>query len=46
VISKRKEKAMDYKKEIISIINQIEDNGRLSYIYTFLTWLTKEWWGD
>lgn len=37
---------MDYKKEIISIINRIEDSGRLSYIYTLLLWLTKEWWGD
>jgi hypothetical protein len=42
----KKGAVMDYKKEIISIINSIEDSGRLSYIYTFLLWLTKEWWGD
>ena len=34
---------MDYKKELISIINSIQDDGQLEYLYTFLLWLFRNW---
>lgn len=35
---------VDYKSKIIEFIENISDNGKLEYIYTFLT-LMKEKWG-
>jgi len=34
---------MDYKKELIIIINSIQDDGQLEYLYTILLWLFRNW---
>ena len=36
---------MDYKKEIIEMINEIKKTGTLEYLYTFIK-LFLEKWGD
>ena len=34
---------MDYKEEIIRLINGIEKNGTLEYLYTFIKQFIEKW---
>lgn len=34
---------MDYKKEIIEIINNVENKGTLEYLYTFISLFLEKW---
>ena len=36
---------MDYKKEIVEMINNINNKGTLEYLYTFIKLFLKEWGG-